>query len=289
MAEGGRSKVARTRDWTSAHPFTSIIAAGLVGLMIGGSGEGDSSTKLASATSAPSASSATRDAELSALEAERDDLEAEISELEDENSELQSEFLKLNARRPLPALVGSSLEKAEELEDRFGWHVTVKYRYSDVRPGTVLAQTPASGTEMRYEGPVSVVVARQIPRAPDVVGLTKARAARTLRADYAVVFIEQVSSRRPGTVIAMSPGGRVVPGETITLTVAKKAPPPPPVASAPDTSGCTAGYSPCLPPASDYDCAGGSGDGPKYTGYVTVTGSDPYDLDSDGDGAGCES
>lgn len=51
---------------------------------------------------------------------------------------------------------------------------------------------------------------------------------------------------------------------------------------------CTAGYSPCLPPASDYDCAGGSGDGPKYTGRVTVTGSDPYDLDSDNDGVGCE-
>ena len=48
------------------------------------------------------------------------------------------------------------------------------------------------------------------------------------------------------------------------------------------------GYSPCLPPASDYDCAGGSGNGPKYTGPVRVTGSDPYDLDRDGDGVGCD-
>ncbi len=41
--------------------------------------------------------------------------------------------------------------------------------------------------------------------------------------------------------------------------------------------------------ASDYDCAGGSGDGPKYTGPVTVKGgSDPYDLDRDGDRTGCE-
>jgi hypothetical protein len=51
---------------------------------------------------------------------------------------------------------------------------------------------------------------------------------------------------------------------------------------------CTPGYSPCLPPASDYDCAGGGGDGPKYTGRVQVTGSDPYGLDSNGDGVGCE-
>lgn len=48
-------------------------------------------------------------------------------------------------------------------------------------------------------------------------------------------------------------------------------------------------YEPCLAPASDYDCAGGSGDGPAYTGPVRVIGSDPYGLDSDGDGWGCES
>jgi hypothetical protein len=52
---------------------------------------------------------------------------------------------------------------------------------------------------------------------------------------------------------------------------------------------CTKGYKPCLHPASDYDCAGGSGDGPKYVnGTVKVTGSDPYGLDSDNDGVGCE-
>jgi hypothetical protein len=51
---------------------------------------------------------------------------------------------------------------------------------------------------------------------------------------------------------------------------------------------CTPGYNPCLHPASDYDCAGGSGNGPKYTGRVRVTGSDPYGLDSDNDGWGCE-
>ena len=51
---------------------------------------------------------------------------------------------------------------------------------------------------------------------------------------------------------------------------------------------CTPGYSPCLPPASDYDCRGGSGNGPKYTGPVRVTGSDPYHLDRNRDGKGCE-
>jgi endonuclease YncB( thermonuclease family) len=49
------------------------------------------------------------------------------------------------------------------------------------------------------------------------------------------------------------------------------------------------GYSPCIQPGPDVDCAGGSGNGPRYVqGPVTVTGSDPYDLDRDGDGVACE-
>jgi hypothetical protein len=45
----------------------------------------------------------------------------------------------------------------------------------------------------------------------------------------------------------------------------------------------------CLDPNSaDYDCEGGSGDGPDYTGRVEVIGDDPYDLDRDGDGVACE-
>jgi hypothetical protein len=45
----------------------------------------------------------------------------------------------------------------------------------------------------------------------------------------------------------------------------------------------------CLDPnASDYDCVGGSGDGPRYTGPVRVVGPDHFRLDADGDGYGCE-
>lgn len=55
------------------------------------------------------------------------------------------------------------------------------------------------------------------------------------------------------------------------------------------TDGCVPGYSPCLKSGiGDYDCAGGSGDGPNYTGPVRVTGSDPFGLDRDGNGIGCQ-
>ena len=45
----------------------------------------------------------------------------------------------------------------------------------------------------------------------------------------------------------------------------------------------------CLAIGIDYDCAGGEGDGPRFVrGPVTVVGNDPYRLDRDGDGIGCE-
>jgi hypothetical protein len=55
-------------------------------------------------------------------------------------------------------------------------------------------------------------------------------------------------------------------------------------------SECDPNYSDaCLDPySSDYDCEGGSGNGPDYTGTVTVVGEDHYELDADGDGVGCE-
>ena len=52
---------------------------------------------------------------------------------------------------------------------------------------------------------------------------------------------------------------------------------------------CHPSYDRCLTPGiGDYDCAGGSGNGPNYTGRVRVTGWDEYGLDHDNDGIGCE-
>ncbi|WP_210495442.1 excalibur domain-containing protein [Patulibacter sp. SYSU D01012] len=46
----------------------------------------------------------------------------------------------------------------------------------------------------------------------------------------------------------------------------------------------------CLrPDVSDYDCAGGSGNGPYYvSGPFRVVGTDHYGLDADHDGIACE-
>jgi hypothetical protein len=76
-----------------------------------------------------------------------------------------------------------------------------------------------------------------------------------------------------------------VPATAATLPPTTVFIPPPP---APAASNCNPNYSGCVPNASDVDCAGGSGNGPAYTGPVQVTGVDVYDLDADGDGLACE-
>ena len=78
-------------------------------------------------------------------------------------------------------------------------------------------------------------------------------------------------------------GGRV----RLSKSECRPAPPPPPP---PGPRRDCQGYDPCLPPGPDVDCAGGSGNGPRYVeGPVDVRGDDPYGLDGNNDGVGCES
>ena len=80
--------------------------------------------------------------------------------------------------------------------------------------------------------------------------------------------------------------GEPTPPPTATVEATATLPPEPtepPQACHPSYEGA------CLDPnASDCDCAGGSGDGPFYTGPVRVVGPDVFDLDRDNDGLGCE-
>jgi hypothetical protein len=69
------------------------------------------------------------------------------------------------------------------------------------------------------------------------------------------------------------------------------APAPPPAAGSDVSSAgrCDPNYTPCVPIDTDVDCAGGKGNGPSYVaGPVRVIADDPYDLDRNHDGVGCE-
>jgi hypothetical protein len=80
------------------------------------------------------------------------------------------------------------------------------------------------------------------------------------------------------------------------ITMTDGSPPPAPKSGGEGGSGgsgssCHPSYEgACLKVgAGDYDCAGGSGNGPNYVvGPVSVVGPDDFDLDRDGDGVGCE-
>jgi hypothetical protein len=135
---------------------------------------------------------------------------------------------------------------------------------------------------------------------PRLVGLRLGDAKGSLadRGLTAKVTYRSTTRYPAGTVIsqARSAGSDVLPDTAISLVVAKAPPPPPSTAppaprSTAPPQNCHSSYEgECLKVGiGDYDCAGGSGNGPNYVqGTVRVVGPDEFDLDRDGDGWGCE-
>lgn len=190
-----------------------------------------------------------------------------------------------------PSLAGHTLAQARREARSANLAIRVREQMSRREPGTVLRQSVRPGAQMAQHATVLLVVSAPWPRVPAVAGLSVSAARqRLIKAGFNVLTRQQrVAQGRDAVVLTQTvPSGRAVrPHSTVALTVSDLHRPPPPPAP---VSNCTPGYSPCLRPMSDYDCAGGSGDGPGYAnGPVRITGSDPYDLDRDGDGVACES
>jgi serine/threonine-protein kinase len=191
----------------------------------------------------------------------------------------------------VPDVDGKSVDDATAELEAAGLDVSVKTKLTNQhRKGTVVSTAPFPGSSVEVGDTVTLTVAKPLPKIPNVVGKTLANAKRALaNAGFEVGKVTlQRSSQRKGTVVSQSPSGGTPahPGRTVSLVTAKPAP------SGGNGVKCTPGYSPCLPLGpSDYDCSGGSGNGPAYTEpgvTYRVTGSDPYDLDADNDGSGCE-
>lgn len=189
------------------------------------------------------------------------------------------------AKIPTPRLVSQSLRESKQELSSVNLHISFTKEFSRRRPGTVLRQVPASGEEIAPGLTVIVVVAKPPPIVRPVTFETLSRARNLLKAQgYEVRVVRRIDPLGEifgvGAVLDYRPSGRVMPGRTITLVVAKKQP----------TNDCHSSYTDgCVPIASDVDCGGGSGNGPAYVWEsVTVVGPDVYDLDGDGDGVGCE-
>lgn len=190
----------------------------------------------------------------------------------------------------VPPVTGLAGAQAKRKLATAGLVAFVAREIPSARPrGTVLRQLRAVGASVREGSSVGLVIAAPYPTVPGTAGMAQAAAIQRLRsAGFQVrVTKEVVTAGREGVVLRQTPiGSRLArPHSVVTVVVAHVVRP---VVAPPPPSNCTPGYSPCLPPAYDYDCAGGSGDGPKYTGLVRVTGYDIYDLDRDGDGYGCD-
>jgi beta-lactam-binding protein with PASTA domain len=134
-------------------------------------------------------------------------------------------------------------------------------------------------------------------KVPRLVGmkLSSAKAALADRGLRGRIRYRTTSRYPAGAVIAQShrTGVGVLPDSRVTVVVAKAPPPttaPPPPSTAPAENCDPSCPDVCLDPsAEDYDCAGGSGNGPEYVeGLIRVRAPDPFGLDADGDGLGCE-
>jgi hypothetical protein len=163
---------------------------------------------------------------------------------------------------------------------------------------TVASTSSAPPVPSTTAPPPTTVQAATVPR---LVGMkaSQAKAALSRRGLHWTIGYRSTSRFAPGTVISQSSkaGADVRPGARIALVVAKAPPPPPTTAPPPPTTAAPRNCDPAYPDVclhegiGDYDCAGGSGNGPNYVeGPIRVLPPDPFDLDgNDNDGIGCES
>lgn len=146
---------------------------------------------------------------------------------------------------------------------------------------------------------IVIAVAAQPSGPPDTIAVRPQSSAAT----PAVAETSEVAEPSPSpslspsavpTTVAPAPVD-VVPKATVPKpTVPKPASPKKPQRTVPPPKpqgNCNPSYpSKCLKDGiGDYDCSSGSGNGPNYVvGPLTVRGADPFKLDADHDGVGCE-
>lgn len=89
--------------------------------------------------------------------------EAKNSDLERDNADLDRQLLELTAAIPIPDYSGETATKVKSDASDHGWEVSTKSEPSPKPAGTVLSQSPAPGTEMKYGATVTLVVAEAMP------------------------------------------------------------------------------------------------------------------------------
>ncbi len=130
----------------------------------------------------------------------------------------------------VPSLLGETLTQAKR--DLAAVELTVKvvHRASTEKTGTVIGEEPPAGSEVDAGTRVEITLASPY-KLPDLAGDTLHSVKHLLSSEHLKIkVIYEVSSKKPGTVLAQSPAAGTVAhkGDHITVTVAKAAPTPPP-------------------------------------------------------------
>jgi hypothetical protein len=128
----------------------------------------------------------------------------------------------------LPVDKAESRLNADAREANLSLNIVIERKYSHEHAGTVFQMFPSPGTLVHLGDEISLLVAKVIPRVPNVINEKVSSASHTLeQLGYSVKSRGKVSDQPKDTVLSQSvpPGKRAIPGETtIILTVAK--PPP---------------------------------------------------------------
>ena len=128
----------------------------------------------------------------------------------------------------MPDVVGQTRSSATATLNNAGFYVTVDQQYSDtVEEGVVISQTPSSGSKLKAEGTVNIVVSKgkesKAVSVPSVVGQSEGSAMTTLNnAGFKVTTEYQASSSiSSGNVISQTPtsGTELDPGKTVHLVI----------------------------------------------------------------------
>ncbi|GAA3500357.1 Stk1 family PASTA domain-containing Ser/Thr kinase [Streptomyces prasinosporus] len=128
----------------------------------------------------------------------------------------------------VPNFVGETRENAQKLADNGELRLSFEEKpCEDQAKGRICDQDPDSGTEVKKDSTVNLVVSTGAPKVevPDVKGLTFADAEETLKdKGFEVEKEVQESTETPDTVLAQNPSGGTSreKGSTITLTVARE-------------------------------------------------------------------
>ena len=144
----------------------------------------------------------------------------------------------------VPTLVGLTQQQAIDAINGASLVVgTITPKDSDQPAGTVLAATPAEGTQVPKGTPVALTVSSGKVPVPNVIGEQQEQAKADLsNAGFSVTVINsQTSAVPPGTVIAQNPkaGTLLQQGKIVTITVAQAPPSPSPTPTPTGTASST--------------------------------------------------